>query len=847
MTRKASRKKRQQKAARSGGCRAPRYATSWIAMGALVASTTFGARHTHARELDALLRASDERRATNVARRVQPNASASDDGRLQPSRHMDGATRDEPVRRFDIAADALDVVLAAFTKATGISVQLPAVAGVGSIYSPGVSGTFTIPQALDAILAGTSLSVRTIDADRATIEFRAASTSVDVTARAPVNISPKYTAPLVDTPQSIDVIPSRVLTEQGVTTLRDAVRNVAGISLAAGEGGSQGDNLTIRGFTARSDIFIDGMRDFGSYYRDPFNQEEIQVLKGPSSVTFGRGSTGGVLNQASKTPHLTPTASGTLNLGTDLTRRVTLDVDRPLPALGEGAAFRLNVMAHDAHIAGRDLTENRRFGLAPSLALGLGTPTRITISYFHQSANDTPDYGIPWLFADPAPVDRANYYGFEADNFLRTHADIANATIAHDVSPALSVSSRTRYARYRRDARITEPKVAGTVTRATPLEAIGVTRNQIAVTSVESLLQEQLDATVRFRSGPVRHTLAAGLETGRETSDPTRPAFTGVPGTSLLQPNEHEPFSGTSTIASRVQTTALSAGVYVLETASLGSRIDLIGGVRWDRFDASYAQSVQPPTSFRRVDTMPSWRGAVVYKPRDSASVYFDYGTSFNPSAEMLALSAGTVNTPPESNATYEVGSKWDLGNRLSVRGALFRTNKNNAREPDPNNPLQSVLSGEQRVDGVEVEANGRLTARWQLLSSYAFMDASVITSSAYPASVGAQLANVPRHSFNAWSTIDLPWQLQIGGGAHFVGRRTASSTAPLDPVTGLVKALPGYWTTSAMVKRALNPRLALQINVDNLGDVYYFDQLHPGHIVPGPGRSALLGLTFTF
>jgi len=210
MTRKASRKKRQQKAARPGGCRAPRYATSWIAMGALVASTTFGARHTHARELDALLRASDERRATNVARRVQPNASASGDGRLQPSRHMDGATRDEPVRRFDIAGDALDVVLAAFTQATGISVQLPAVAGVGSIYSPGVSGTFTIRRALDAILAGTSLSVRTIDADRATIEFRAASTSVDVTARAPVNISPKYTAPLVDTPPAIGFDTARV-------------------------------------------------------------------------------------------------------------------------------------------------------------------------------------------------------------------------------------------------------------------------------------------------------------------------------------------------------------------------------------------------------------------------------------------------------------------------------------------------------------------------------------------------------------------------------------------------------------------------------------------------------------
>jgi catecholate siderophore receptor len=837
MTRNAAGKTRKRDTARSRGGHASRRASSWVAMGALVASTTFGARHAHARELDAVLRASDERRAQLLA--TAPRAHSREQAAA--------STRDEPVRRFDIDGGPLDVVLRAFTQATGVAVPLPAVPGAGSISSPGVSGTFTIEQALNAILSGTSLSIRTIAADRATIEFRAASTSVDVTARAPVSISPKYTAPLVDTPQSIDVIPSRILAEQGVTTLRDAVRNVAGISLAAGEGGSQGDNLTIRGFTARSDIFIDGMRDFGSYYRDPFNQEEIQVLKGPSSVTFGRGSTGGVVNQASKTPHLTSAAAGTLTLGTDLTRRVTADIDRPLPGLGDGAAFRLNVMAHDAHVAGRDVAENRRFGLAPSLALGLGTATRSTISYFHQSANDTPDYGIPWLFAGPAPVDRAAYYGFEAANVLRTNVDIANVKVEHDVSDALSVANQTRYASYTRDAQITEAKIAAGVTPATPLDAIAVTRNQIAVNSGESLLQEQFDATLRLRSGPVRHTIVAGVEAGRETSDPTRLAFTGVPDTSLLQPNEHEAFAGASTITSRVQTSALSAGAYVLDTASLGSRVDLIGGVRWDRFDASYAQSVEPASRFHRVDAMLSWRGAVVYKPLPSASVYFDYGTSFNPSAEALALSASTANTPPESNATYEIGSKWDLANRLSLRAAIFRTDKNNAREPDPNNPLQNVLSGEQRVNGVEFEASGRLTDRWHVLSSYAFMDASVIKSAAYPAAVGAQLANVPRHSFNAWSTIDLPWRLQIGGGARFVGRRTASSTAPLDPATGLVKALPGYWTISAMATRALTPRVGLQLNVENLGDTYYFDQLHPGHIVPGPGGSALLGLTFKF
>jgi catecholate siderophore receptor len=806
-------------------------------MGALVASTTFGGRDLHARELATLLRASDDRRLQMAT--AAPMAYRSDPAKA--------AAHDQPVRRFDIPGGTLDTVIAAFTRVTGVSVRLPAISGAGSIYSPGVSGTFTVEQALQELLIGTFLGVRMTAPDRAELEFRAATEAVEVTAAAPIAVSPKYSAPLVDTPQSIDVIPARILAEQGVTTLRDAVRNVAGISLAAGEGGSQGDNLTIRGFSARNDIFIDGMRDFGSYYRDPFNQDAVQVLKGPSSVTFGRGSTGGVVNQASKTPHLTPALAGTVSLGTDDTRRVTLDVDRPVPALGDGAAVRLNIMAHDAHVAGRDQAENRRFGLAPSLSLGLGTPTRVTLSYFHQSGDDTPDYGIPWLFDGPAPVDRSAYYGFKAGNFLRTDADIASARVEHDFGGAVSVTNQVRVASYSRAAQITEAKIAGAVTPATPLDSLIVARNQIAVSSVESLLQNQLDATVRFRTGAVAHTLVTGIELGRETSDPTRPAFTGVPTTSLLHPDEGQPFSGTSSIASSVRASAVSAGAYALDTVSFGSRLDVIGGARWDRFDAAYAQSVAPATAFARADAMPSWRGAVVYKPAPAASVYADYGTSFNPSAEALSLGASTANTPPESNRTYEVGAKWELPRRLSVRGAMFRTDKTNAREPDPNNPLQNVLSGEQRVNGVEVEADGHITRRWQILSSYAFMDATLVKSAAFPDAVGAELANVPRHAFNAWSTFDLPWRLQAGGGVRYVGRRTASTTVPLDPSTGLVKALPGYWTASAMAKRPLTHSLDLQLNIENLTDAYYFDQLHPGHIVPGAGRSALLGLAFKF
>src|SRR6185295_5382828 len=210
---------------------------------------------------------------------------------------------------------------------------------------------------------GTSLTFTFAAPTLVRLDFRTSTESVTVTGFAPAAIgTPKFTETLRNTPQSIDVVTSEVLADQGATTLRDAVRNVAGISLAAGEGGAQGDNLTIRGFTARNDIFIDGMRDFGSYYRDPFNQEQVQVLKGPSSVAFGRGTTGGVLNQASKAPGRDDFVNGTASLGTDATLRATLDVNERVPLLGDGAAFRLNLMATNADVAGRDVAHNSRYG-----------------------------------------------------------------------------------------------------------------------------------------------------------------------------------------------------------------------------------------------------------------------------------------------------------------------------------------------------------------------------------------------------------------------------------------------------------------------------------------------------
>lgn len=312
--------------------------------------------------------------------------------------------------------------------------------------------------------------------------------------------------------------------------------------------------------------------------------------------------------------------------------------------------------------------------------------------------------------------------------------------------------------------------------------------------------------------------------------------------------NVHQPYSAVSTITSQVKTNALSVAACVLDTVKVGRPFDLTGGIRWDCFDTDYKQSIAPASAFSRVDAMPTWRGAVVYKPVDRGSVYFDYGTSFNPSAESLSLSAGNANLPPEKNRTYEFGTKWDLpATRLSFTAAVFRTDKVNAREPDPNNPLLNVLAGNQRVDGVQTGIRGRITRKWEVTSSYANLDSRVVSSNYYPASIGAQLANVPRNTFNIWNEYRLPWRWEIGGGGNYVSSRTASSTVPLDPTTGLVKQVPSYWVFNAMLKRPINEHMDFQINVNNTANRYYYDELHPGHIVLGPGRSALVGIKFKF
>lgn len=646
-------------------------------------------------------------------------------------------------------------------------------------------------------------------------------------------------SPLLETPKTIATVSRELMDDQNSTTIRDALRNVPGISLAAGEGGggAQGDNLTIRGFSARSDFFIDGMRDFGAYYRDPFNTESVEVVQGPASILFGRGSSGGVIEQNSKEAFLGSYNKSSFTLGTNETARATTDVNAKINGL-EGAAFRLNAMVNDNKFAGRDVVQNKRFGIAPSLVFGLGSDNRLNLNYFHQTEDNIPDYGIPWYQGRPADVKRSNFYGFQ-DDYFKTNVDIATAKFEHDFDDETTFKNQFRYARYARNGRATQPSTTNGTT---------VSRTMIAIDSVETYIGDQADLATKFETIGIEHDALAGVSISHETSDPTRYTYNGVASTSLTSPSEDETFSGATSIATRskVKAEVDTLSVYALDTLHLNKKWDLVLGLRFDNIDSGQTQQSPTSVNLSRTDNVVSRNASLVYKPTLNSSVYINYGTSFNPSAETLALtdaSSRSQSMTPEKNETYEVGTKWDFfKKKLSTAFAIFHTKKSNARELNSSNVY--VISGTQNVDGFQAQINGKLTNSWSINAGYAFLDAKLDKSS-YSAREGNTLANVPQHNLSLFTTYKLPSALEFGVGMNLLSSRFGDTQA--DSTTGQQKKAPGYVTFNAMAKYPVSKAVEIQLNVNNLFNTNYADQIYSGHVVPGEGRVLLLSTNIKF
>jgi catecholate siderophore receptor len=677
--------------------------------------------------------------------------------------------------------------------------------------------------------------------------------------------SPRYTEPLRDVPQTITVVPRAVIEQQNATTLRDILRNVPGISFQAGEGGvPAGDNLSIRGFGARTDMFVDNVRDFGGYSRDPFNFEQVEVAKGPASSYAGRGSTGGSINLMSKSPQLDRFYGGSFGVGTEDYKRMTLDFNQPVAKSPiPGTAVRVNAMYNEAGVANRDVVNNERWGIAPSVAFGVGTPTRLTLSYFHLSQDNIPDYGIPWVPANTnaalarysdkaAPVDFSNFYG-TSDDFEKTRTDIPTALLEHDFNESFSLRNLTRFGRSDRDSAITAPRFRS-VNTSTEINRQLQSRDQS-----DTIFANQTDFTSRFDTWRLNHTLVASLEYAHETSENhARAIFTndvpitgGAPTAPYadLENPDHDAgrFGPLRRTGAYTEAKSDSVAVSLFDTIKFDEHWQLQGGLRFDHFETDYKSvaTTGVPTKLSRNDDMVSWRSGLVYKPVKQGSIYAAYGTSFNPSAEGLTLSSGptaanNIDTDPEESRTFEIGTKWDLfENRLSLSFAVFRTEKTNTRTEDPADTTDIVvLDGEQRVDGLEIGAAGRITEKWQIYAGYAYL-VSDIRKSNNPLEKGMELSNTPKNTFSLWTTYDLPWHLQVGGGAQYVDNRYTSNLN--------TREAPSYWTFDAMAGWTPNDHFSLRLNVYNLTNEDYVDRVGGGHFVPGAGLTGVLTASLKF
>jgi len=711
-----------------------------------------------------------------------------------------------------------------------------------------------LSAAIAALLAAPAFAQETKPAETTLPEVKVQDTAPGADfAPGASNVGGKTPTPVRDIPQSVTIINRAVMESQGATSLADALRSVPGITIGAAEGGTIGNNFNLRGFSARTDLYLDGMRDRGQIYRDVFSLEQVEVLKGPSSMLFGRGSTGGVINQVSKVANLTPLNEASVTMGSQPSLRGTADFNQPL---SDTSAFRIAMFAQDVNST-RDVMENRDIGIAPSLRFGINTPTQVTLSALITHNNDMPDYGLPPVNGQPAKVDRHNFYGLTDD---RTIQDVGQFTakISHKITPETTIQNQTRYANYTVNARESGPNSVGTVNGAgvysafptantsnsttLPLSSLFVALGSHDRVITDNSFYNQTDLITRVDTAGIRHDLIIGLEVGNErnnTVNTSRNTINATPNVLFTAVSLTDPAALTgaglaSTPGNVVQSRGTTVAPYINDTMTFSREWKLVAGLRYDRFDAKISNSLNAPASASNVTNFPSVRTGLLYQPTETQSYYVSYGTSFNPSLEQLTLTNGQQSLDPEKNKAYEMGGKWDLlGGNLSVSSALFQVEKFNARSQISTGVYD--LTGDIRVRGFEVGGVGRLTSNWQILAGYTFLDAQIVKASTLDGTQGKVPANTPRNSASVWTTYNLTKEWEIGTGVVYMSERYASNNNAV--------VVPDYIRWDATVAWH-QPKYDIRLNLLNLTNRLNYESVIPsdrGRAVPSIDRTALL------
>jgi catecholate siderophore receptor len=706
----------------------------------------------------------------------------------------------------------------------------------------------------------------------------------------------RYTAPLLETPQTITLVPREIMDQQNLLTMREVLSTLPGITFTAGEGGGgYGDGVNLRGYTATNDISIDGVRDSAQYTRsDPFNLEQLELVSGANSVYTGVGSLGGSINLVTKAP---TGATGTVidvAAGADSYARLTLDTQA---TLGDAVDARLNLMVHENDVPGRDIEKYERWGIAPSIAFDAGTNTRLAFSFVHQEDENTPQYGGPYAlgpFNDGALVGAPNsaYYGYRNIDTQDVTVDALTATIDHMFSGNLSVRNLTRVQEVDQYLVVDSPQGAwctdtgvnpwtgATCTTPGIYQPTANNRGNVRDTTNEILIN-QTDFTLDFATGDIQHTLVAGFSVSiedytRGSGNVLRNPLGATPNPTLPPMSIADPdnfYAGpVNYIESQVVDGEVdNSAVYVFDRVQLTERLEINAGLRYEHNDASSlttniqvpypappAEPVATPTPLaENVDDLSSYRIGLVYNPTERSSVYIAQGDSETPSQASVNGTCNiqtNCNVDPEQGESLEIGGKWDLNGALTLTAAVFRNERTNFRVNSGDLAIpEQQLDGSSTVDGVALGAAGRIGARWSVFGNYTYLDSEVeqsisdisLSGGTIDILAGDPLPNTPENSASIWTTYLFNSGLMLGYGVTYQGEYTfarASATSDL-------YYTPDYAVHRAMASYSFGENVSLQLNLDNVTDEEYFERIRnnptSGWATPGEERSAVLSVTW--
>jgi catecholate siderophore receptor len=637
---------------------------------------------------------------------------------------------------------------------------------------------------------------------------------------------------LRDVPQSIAVVSKQQMLDQSMKSIAEVVNYVPGVTSHQGE--NNRDQLVIRGVSTSADFFLNGLRDDVQYYRDLYNLDRVEVLKGPNALIFGRGGGGGVVNRVAKEAGLSRIREFTVAGGSFRNARLTGDFDQPL---NQKLALRLNAMYERAGSFRRYVNLDRD-GVNPSLSFTPNSKTRLAISYEHFHDGRRADRGIPSFDGRPADVAIDTYFGNPDDSHVRASVNRLSATVQHQ-SGRLMITNRTMFGDYDRGY---QNYVPGAVNSSQTLVTISAYNNATRRRNVFN----QTDFNYAISTGKAKHNLVLATEVGRQLTDNLRnTGFFNNTVTSIQVPfanplvTTRVTFRQSATDANN-HVTANLAAMFVQDQIELSRRVQLLAGLRFDYFDLQFHNN-RTGENLRRIDHLVSPRAGIVLKPVMPLSLYASYSVSYLPSSgdQFSSLTSITQQVKPEQFTNYEAGAKWDVGRNLALTTALYRQNRTNTRATDPNDPTRILQTGSQQTNGFEAGVQGNITRAWSVAGGYAHQNA-FISNATTAARAGAQVALVPHDTFSIWNKYQLATKFAFGIG---VINRSDMFAAIDNAVT-----LPGYIRIDAAVYVPLSERWKFQANVENLLDKkYYLNADGNNNISPGSSRAIRLGLVTRF